>query len=1214
MWDFTLLFLGGFLRVTCPSQPRFLGGVLIATAALGMSLETLELSFIPWCVVSFTYISLHIFVVVLSPLQILWIKSKPPAQSSTGIVIRYEPNEDEGKVLVDIIAVHGLGSNPDWARKHAQTDAMWLRDFLPKSFHQARIMAFNHNSAWSMNAPVKSVEVCGEQLLNVLNTRRETEEALVTAGRENTDDRFHSIKESMIGAIFLGVPHDGSRLTAVGKLMSYTTYWLGSSTELLEALRPGDEPLRELNASFLQGYGRRDLINFFELQMTGVGQFPLLLAVDRNSSTFANSANVALEANHVGMNKYATLQDENYKLVLSEIKRIVDKIPSDTDTSTSGWLESGVNCIWVLGKGGSGKSTLLKHILERLNQTTQPMSRTSCDVTLSFFFSDRGGDLDKSEAGCLRSLQHQLLKQIPALFYHILPEYKVRKEYHAEVIWHIEDMKKMFLSMIGSPHVSSIRIVIDAIDECQNTSKFALLDFIYDELLTLKSTIRIFFTSRPDDRFSKYMKLFNIIKLEEKNGPDIESYINNEMMILGLDHPLLHVNALTGLMIERARGTFLWVKLVLIMLKDRAYGSTFPELEQVLGEIPEDLKGVYDQIYQELEKREDRDETKKILQWAMLAKRPLTVSELRWALSIDSSTEYASLASIRDCRSGSIPELSQMEARIRRFSGGLVEVVRTPSTSSGTYSSSELEPEVEQSEDEESGMVIQLIHQSLEEHLFSTDTSNPTPRIDPRQAQRYLARVCITTITYPDFTACYEQNVTPFLKYAAKEWPTHASLADVEGNRQLAAFNWPESTRFLAWHDTLNDPEARAARPYDPPCPYALVRDEIQMKHGGYEEWRKGIGSIVYPLAICLRQGMTSDIEFFLKASVSEVNSYFDSSHAQLNRKETLSKTAILAISMGNKQAVLNLIEHGADVDYKIKLDAVIIGLNFMGLAALYDRDFMIKPLLDSGVKIIGDYNISNPLLLAILAGSRATMEVLIANSADSASGGYTGIMQRLIALGANVNAVVKPFVIHGRTPLETAAFRGNMKAVQLLLYYGAKVASVGPGYNGSAVHAAAHGGDVKALQKLLPLYAPAVNSLLGKQHPLYLAAIRYHKDCMRELVKQGCFDVIIWNRFGQFYMAKRHMKYFDWESWMGHTWEGGGTEEREREDTWPRRMKYRDTSKMRQNLQEPLRSARSPPNGRERSFLSSGAYKYRQKGRLPQITLTAPGRTGKIF
>jgi hypothetical protein len=116
-----------------------------------------------------------------------------------------------------------------------------------------------------------------------------------------------------------------------------------------------------------------------------------------------------------------------------------------------------------LGKGRIGKSTLSKHILGRLNQTTQHMNKKPGEATLSFFFSDRGGDLDKSEAGCLRSLQHQLLKQIPALSDYILPEYKLRKEQHAEVLWRTEAIKKMLISMIGSSYVSSIRIVIGAL-------------------------------------------------------------------------------------------------------------------------------------------------------------------------------------------------------------------------------------------------------------------------------------------------------------------------------------------------------------------------------------------------------------------------------------------------------------------------------------------------------------------------------------------------------------------------------------------------------------------------------------------------------------------------------------------------------------------------------------------------------------------------------
>lgn len=49
---------------------------------------------------------------------------------------------------------------------------MWLKDLLPKAFPRARIMAYNHNSAWFREAPVKSVRVCGEQLLYAIESSR----------------------------------------------------------------------------------------------------------------------------------------------------------------------------------------------------------------------------------------------------------------------------------------------------------------------------------------------------------------------------------------------------------------------------------------------------------------------------------------------------------------------------------------------------------------------------------------------------------------------------------------------------------------------------------------------------------------------------------------------------------------------------------------------------------------------------------------------------------------------------------------------------------------------------------------------------------------------------------------------------------------------------------------------------------------------------------
>lgn len=99
------------------------------------------------------------------------------------------------------------------------------------------------------------------------------------AGQKSDGTRYQSPKDTTLGVIFLGVPHDGSELTLFGKLVSYGTYWLGSRTELLSALEPGAEALRELNDVFLKGYGsdRYHMANFFETRKSRICGIPLKL-------------------------------------------------------------------------------------------------------------------------------------------------------------------------------------------------------------------------------------------------------------------------------------------------------------------------------------------------------------------------------------------------------------------------------------------------------------------------------------------------------------------------------------------------------------------------------------------------------------------------------------------------------------------------------------------------------------------------------------------------------------------------------------------------------------------------------------------------------------------------------------------------------------------------------------------------------------------------
>ncbi|KAH8147315.1 uncharacterized protein LAJ45_08793 [Morchella importuna] len=393
-WNSSLLAVAVcILCLTKGSQPRFHAVIMLITGLLGTQLHKIS-SLGTWVVGLGVIVFFNFVTLALSPLQLVlaWCLT-PKSPINPGITVLHNGDE-KGNITVDIVAVHGLGSNPDWAWtwEDQAKKCMWLKDLLPKSIPRARIMTYNHNSAWFRDAPVKSIKICGEELLEALNTERShskeaqqrpiifighnfggiiIKQALVVASEKFTDATFDSIEKSMHGAIFLGVPHDGSQLTYWGEVLSYCTYWLGSSTELLEALQPGAESLRELNRSFFTNYGQRDLVDFFETQKTKAMGVPVLLGVNTHASTNLGVKRVALVTDNVGMNKFRSETHMNYRLVLGQLTRMVDKIEKEQLKSLSAEQHECLKSLYVVGSDNRRESIEKAHpsTLEWLDQS-----------------------------------------------------------------------------------------------------------------------------------------------------------------------------------------------------------------------------------------------------------------------------------------------------------------------------------------------------------------------------------------------------------------------------------------------------------------------------------------------------------------------------------------------------------------------------------------------------------------------------------------------------------------------------------------------------------------------------------------------------------------------------------------------------------------------------------------------------------------------------
>lgn len=221
----------------------------------------------------------------------------------------------------------------------------------------------------------------------------------------------------------------------------------------------------------------------------------------------------------------------------------------------------------------------------------------------SFFCDNRDRKFTKA-AFVLQSLVWDILSQRHDLIHHAL---KFHPPPHT---WSYNQLWRIFQALLDDPHISSVCVIIDALDECERRERNKLLNdletYLERRSKTAHGSINFIVSSRPTTigylgplkKHSSYFMLDQDTVLREYMAADIRRYILNDLLydsqFSSREDPnsLAKIEALADSIASKSEGSFLWASLILEELHSRSY-IKLGDVEDFISECPPDLYGIY---------------------------------------------------------------------------------------------------------------------------------------------------------------------------------------------------------------------------------------------------------------------------------------------------------------------------------------------------------------------------------------------------------------------------------------------------------------------------------------------------------------------------------------------------------------------------------------------------------------------------------------------
>lgn len=274
---------------------------------------------------------------------------------------------------------------------------------------------------------------------------------------------------------------------------------------------------------------------------------------------------------------------------------------------------------------------LIIGIISELSQQSSKLA-----PSLAYFFFQALQQNMTSPTDALRSLVWMLLIQQPHLLSYIRETLRnTGADYfnNPNVFW---PLAKMFKDMLADKDLSPVYLVLDALDECDQTDRPGILNLrkLISETLGITNKVKLLLSSRPEVDIYNRLKIKEtpraVVELDVQSRPEpVNAYIEHKLSQLARDNGYAQdvLDEMSEKIRRRAQNTFLWVSLV---FKD-IIENDLPEYEAIerVKDSPPSLKSLYDRMMAKIESRggHDSEYCRAVLAASCLATRPLSCDE-----------------------------------------------------------------------------------------------------------------------------------------------------------------------------------------------------------------------------------------------------------------------------------------------------------------------------------------------------------------------------------------------------------------------------------------------------------------------------------------------------------------------------------------------------------------------------------------------------------